>query len=145
MIEVDASEFRVVCYDKFTTGGAPEGEQVQTVSVAECFDPRQMTEVLSELSWDVQRWLLVLPQPRVPEARVLLRGVKHWAILSTCDHDGVIACYRTLKGLIDLWPEGKTGDKPDLSLALLDAIEKLCDEYRMNLAIHNHQEGQSRY
>jgi sugar phosphate isomerase/epimerase len=29
--------------------------------------------------------------------------------------------------------------------AVLDAIENLCDEYRMNLAIHNHQEGQSRY
>jgi sugar phosphate isomerase/epimerase len=28
---------------------------------------------------------------------------------------------------------------------LLDALEKLCDEYQMNLAIHNHQEGQSRY
>jgi len=83
-----------------------------------------MAEVLSELSWDVQRWLLVLPQPRVPEARVLLRGVKKWTLLSTCDHDGVIACYRALKGMTDLWPAEKGDEKPQLSLALFDAADE---------------------
>src|SRR5439155_26728993 len=59
----------------------------------------------------------------VPEARVLLRGVGHWVLLSTCDHDGVIACYRTLKGLTDLWPSERSAEKPRLSLALLDAAD----------------------
>src|SRR5439155_11457499 len=79
-------------------------------------------------SWDVQQWLLVLPNPRVPEARNLLRDVRHWVLLSTCDHDGVISCYRTLKGLLDLWPAA--GDaaaspppRPALSLSLLDATD----------------------
>ena len=97
-----------------------------------------MSEVLEEMSWDVQRWLLVLPQTRVPEARGLLRSCPRWLLLSTCDHDGVIACYRTLKGLTDLWPTGPAvdgsarggpavggpgADKPILSLALLDAMD----------------------
>lgn len=119
VIEVCPSEFRVMCFDRHAddTDAPPEPP-------AECFDPRQMNEVLSEMSWDVQRWLLVLPQPRVPEARVLLRGVSRWTMLSTCDHDGVIACYRALKGLLDLWPGGKTEEKPSLSLALLDAADE---------------------
>lgn len=115
LIEMDASEFRVMCFDKHTDDAPPDAPPT------ECFDPRQMTEVLDELSWDVQRWLLVLPAPRVPEARALLRDVDHWLLLSTCDHDGVIACYRTLKGLTDLWPAGRTEKSPHLSLALLDA------------------------
>lgn len=28
---------------------------------------------------------------------------------------------------------------------ILDALEKLCDEYKIDLALHNHQEGQSKY
>jgi len=114
LIEVDASEFRVMCFDRHPA----EGQSQE----AECsFDPRRMNEVLDELSWDVSRWLLVLPTPRVPEARALLRDCSKWVLLSTCDHDGVIACYRTLKGLTDLWPAERGGDKPELSLALLDA------------------------
>ena len=118
LIEIDASEFRVMCFDR-------DGEPADA-SAAESetsFDPRRMNEVLEELSWDVDRWLLVLPQIRVPEARGLLRECPRWVLLSTCDHDGVIACYRTLKGLTDLWPGGATADKPQLSLALLDALE----------------------
>ena len=76
----------------------------------------RMNEVLEELSWDVQQWLLVLPNTRVPEARNLLREVRRWVLLSTCDHDGVIACYRTLKGLLDLWPAGSSDARPALSL-----------------------------
>jgi sugar phosphate isomerase/epimerase len=28
---------------------------------------------------------------------------------------------------------------------ILDTLEKLCDEYKIDLALHNHQEGQSKY
>lgn len=115
LIELDASEFRVMLFDRDVEG--PSDEQT-----AECsFDPRRMNEVLEELSWDVSRWLMVLPTPRVPEARALLRDSSRWLLLSTCDHDGVIACYRTLKGLTDLWPAGPEASRPALSVALLDA------------------------
>ena len=118
LIECDASEFRVFCFDRHPADAPPSAE-------AECsFDPRRMNEVLDELSWDVSRWLLVLPTPRVPEARKLLRECTQWVLLSTCDHDGVIASYRTLKGLTDLWPAERAGEKPELSLALLDAPDQ---------------------
>jgi hypothetical protein len=115
LIEVDASEFRVMCFDRHPSD-APSAAAAET-----SFDPRRMNEVLEEMSWDVSRWLLVLPSPRVPEARALLRDCARWVLLSTCDHDGVIACYRTLKGLTDLWPAERGVDRPALSLALLDA------------------------
>lgn len=118
LIEIDASEFRVSCYDRRS------GDSPIDATPAESFDPRQMNEVLEELSWDVQRWLLVLPSARVPEARQLLRDTNHWLLLSTVDHDGVIACYRTLKGLTDLWPAERADCKPKLSLALLDATDE---------------------
>jgi hypothetical protein len=122
LIEVDASEFRVLCFDKHPADASSAAAGDPPEAHAECsFDPRRMNEVLEELSWDVQRWLLVLPTPRVPESRALLRDCSKWLLLSTCDHDGVIACYRTLKGLTDLWPGGPSADKPTLSLALMDA------------------------
>jgi hypothetical protein len=119
LIEIDASEFRVMCFDRESSADASAAAAAAPIECS--FDPRRMNEVLEEMSWDVQRWLLVLPTPRVPEARALLRDAPRWTLLSTCDHDGVISCYRTLKGLTDLWPSGPAGDKPQLSLALLDA------------------------
>ncbi len=108
LIEVDASEFRLMLFER---NGVKSENDLATI---EEFDTRLMTEALEELSWDVERWILLLPSPRTPEARALLRDVEHWVLLSTCDHDGVVAGYRTLKGLADL-------HRPRLSLALLDA------------------------
>jgi len=61
----------------------------------ERLDPKRMTEALEELSWGVDRWLLLLPVPRTPEARELLRAVNQWTVLATCDHDGMVSAYRT--------------------------------------------------
>jgi hypothetical protein len=108
LIEVDASEFRVMLFER---NGVKSENEAATI---EEFDTRLMAEALEELSWDVERWILLLPSPRTPEAKALLREVEHWVLLSTCDHDGVVAGYRTLKGLADL-------HRPRLSLALLDA------------------------
>jgi len=81
-----------------------------------------MAEAINELNWDVDRWLLFLPNPRVPECRALLREVNDWVLLSTCDHDGVVSCYRTLKGLTESRsPADRLVARPELSLALLDA------------------------
>jgi len=91
-----------------------EGGLGEEAVTTESLDGRRMTEALAELSADVDRWLLLLPTPRVPEARALLRQVDHWVLLTTCDHDGVVAGYRTLKGLVE------TGQSPRVTLALLD-------------------------
>jgi hypothetical protein len=113
LIELDASEFRVTCFER--DAGSPQFEEPLTV---ESYDVRQMAEALEEMSWDVHRWLLLVPNLRTPEARQLLRAVDHWVLLSTCDHDGIVSSYRVLKGLAD-------GDHPArLSLALLDSADE---------------------
>jgi hypothetical protein len=113
LIELDASEFRLMCFEP----GMSEGDGADPHS-AECYDPRQIAEAIEEMNWDVERWLLLLPTPRVPEARSLLRLVDHWVLLTTCDHDGVVSGYRTLKGLVD------PAHEPRLTLALLDGTDE---------------------
>ncbi|MDB5292124.1 MAG: hypothetical protein JWL69_3365 [Phycisphaerales bacterium] len=121
LIELDASEFRLMCFEPGVTGIDPEMEMAEA---AECYDMRQMAEALEEMNCDVDRWLLLVPSPRTPEAKALLRSVGHWVLLSTCDHDGVVSSYRLLKGLAESY-------RPRLTLALLDGtdepeMEKVC-------------------
>ncbi len=111
LIEVDAAEFRVMCFDRGSVSPSELTDPVETT------DARQLTEALNELSWDIDRWILLLPNPRTAEARSLLREVSHWVLLSTCDHDGVVSCYRAIKGLVD-------SHRPRLTLALLNATDE---------------------
>ena len=127
LIEIDASEFRLSRFD--TTRDDARRDGAADPAPSENFDARLMTESLDEVSADVDRWLLLLPTPRVPEARAVLREARRWVLLCTCDHDGVVACYRTLKGLADLWQQG--APKPRLSLALLDAVD---DDHAQRIA-----------
>jgi len=115
LIFSDASEFRLLCFSRDADPG-----QIDPTAT-ESFDPRRMTEALNELSCDVDRWLLLLPTPRVPEARALLRQVPRWLMLCSSDHEGVVACYRSVKGLADLFLDPAA--RPALSLALLDAVD----------------------
>ena len=115
VLEVDGSEFRLTRYERSIEPNESDPTPAQPI---ERFDHRFMSEALEEMSWDLDRWLLVLPSMRSPEARGLLKEVDHWAVLSTCDHDGVVSCYRTLKGLSGGLDESR---RPDITLALLDA------------------------
>jgi hypothetical protein len=119
LIELDASEFRLMCFepaDNEAPQHAPAGAPGAAEPATDCYDPRMMAEAIEELNFDVDRWLLMVPSPRVPEAQPLLKLVDHWVLLSTCDHDGIVSSYRTLKGLSDV-------HRPRLSLAVLDAID----------------------
>jgi hypothetical protein len=122
LIELDSSEFRLMLFER-SPEGAPIESDDAAFSSPERLDPKRMTEALEELNWDVDRWLLLLPAPRTPEARALLGAVNQWTLLATCDHDGMVSAYRTLKGLADL-RGAETGNSssphPKLSLALLD-------------------------
>jgi hypothetical protein len=123
LIEVDACEFRLMLFERTPHGAAVANAEP---AASESLDPHRMAEALAELSWDVQRWVLLLPNPKVPEARALLREVDQWVLLSTCDHDGVISCYRTLKGLADLHRiDDAQRSLPRLSLALFDVADEL--------------------
>lgn len=57
---------------------------------------------LEELAWDVQRWVVVLPNPRTPEARAIVHAARDVTLLADADADGAVAAYRSLKGLADL-------------------------------------------
>lgn len=115
LILVDASEFRLLCFERnpeLAPTGEPDPRSIQRL------EPRRMTEALTELHGDVERWLLCVPSPRGPEARSILKMLRHWTLLSTCDPDGVVSAYRTLKGLSEI-------ARPRLTVALLDPSSSL--------------------
>jgi hypothetical protein len=112
LIEIDASEFRLSCFEQ---GSATAGESHENTQTSAHLDPRQLTDAIEELNCDVDRWVVLVSNPRIPEARALLRDIQHWMLISTCDHDGVVACYRSLKGLAEL-------GRRRLSLAVSDAL-----------------------
>ena len=111
LIEVDAAECRLMCFE--LTGA----ESLESAEPTQATESRQMAEALEELAWDIDRWILLLPSPRTPEARGLLKQVNQWVLLSTCDHDGVVSCYRAIKGLVD-------NRRPRLTLALMNAADQ---------------------
>ena len=111
LIQVDATECRVLCFE------VSADDTLEDATPTEVTDPRAMAQAMEELAWDVDRWVLLLNNPRLPEARGLLRDVNHWVLLSTCDHDGVVSCYRAIKGLAD-------AQRPRLTLALMNAVDQ---------------------
>lgn len=110
LIQIDSAELRVLLYEQNPHGGSTAD---LTNSLSEPLDARRMTEVLNELSWDVDRWLVAFSSVRSQEARSLLKKIQNWVLLSTSDHEGVVACYRTLKGLSEI-------HKPTLSVAMVE-------------------------
>ena len=91
-------------------------------------NPLEIGDAVGELACDVARWLVVLPDPRLPQARRLLGRCGGWTLLATADHEGVVNGYRMLKSLCDLdLPAGLSdsnasdGDLPRVSLVMLDA------------------------
>lgn len=106
LILADTGELRLQVIDIAGENASPQQPSL--------LDPRRMSEALLELNHDVDRWLLVVTDPRRVEPRSLLRMVDDWVLLITCDHDGIVSGYRMLKGLAD-------GPKHPLSIALLDS------------------------
>jgi hypothetical protein len=114
LLEVDADDVRLMCFERSIE---PNTSDPNPAEASEEFDGRVITESLAEMSWDLDRWLLVLPNLRSNESRQLLKLVDHWTLLSTCDHDGVVSCYRTLKGLAN-------HSTPRMTLALMETASE---------------------
>jgi hypothetical protein len=112
LLHVDANECTVTCFETARGQAESRNEPMQANS------PRELADALQELAWDIDRWVLLLTSPRLPEGRVLLHHVDHWVLLSTCDHDGVVSCYRAIKGLSE-------SPRPRLTLALLNAADQV--------------------
>jgi hypothetical protein len=96
LITVDATELKITCFDQ------ADDEAVDChATPIDGLNPKATADALEELSCDLDRWLIVLPQSKTPEARELLGRIDHWVLISTSDHDGIVGCYRTLKGACD--------------------------------------------
>lgn len=98
VVTIDVCEFQLLCFDR----QAPLPSPLMDPLSSEYFEPGDLGDAMEELNVDIDQWLLVVLNPRLPEARSVLRCADHWTFLSTCDHDTIVACYRTLKGLSGL-------------------------------------------
>lgn len=123
IIELDASLFRLYTVEKSLGSSAGDAP-----SEPANFEAHQLADALNEMNWDIDRWLVLVPNPRLPEARALLRQCGHWVLLCTGDHDGMVTAYRGLKGLNE-------GHRPRLSLAVLEADKSEAER------IHNKLSG----
>ena len=108
-----------------------DGVRLFTVAQGDDADPALSAEVLDdiglraavlEMSCDIARWLVVLPDPRLPQARRLLADIREWVLLLPADHEGVVSGYRVLKGLCDLELPSHA-EAPRVTLALVDAAD----------------------
>ena len=114
VIALDGVECRVQC-----VACEPDDSAADDADLAERVDARELTDALTELNHDVDRWLVVLGDPRRADAREALCRADDWTMLSTCDHDGIVSGYRALKGLAE------AGAKSPLSIALTDAPDAM--------------------
>ena len=103
LIVIDAAEFRIQTFE------SGDGEAHETVE-AHRFDERAIRDAINELNCDLDIWLLAVLNPHLPESRNLLRKIKHWTLLTGCDHEAVVSAYRALKSVEDI-------ARPRLSLA----------------------------
>lgn len=120
LIELDLNDFRLTCFEPDVEPGADVGGRPTEITGA--VDPREIAAAVEELNVDVDRWVLMVPSLRTPEATALVADAEHWALLCTPDHDGVVSAYRTLKGVA----EARVFDGGDraatrLTVAVLDA------------------------
>lgn len=99
IIEVDANELRLSCFD-----GTTEQDEAELAdsSVGSYFEPRHLAEAMEELNADIDQWLVLIKDPKLAESRSALRLIQNWLLLSTCDSDGIISAYRSVKGLSNL-------------------------------------------
>lgn len=134
VIYADDANVRVCRVDATIDGASEE-------AAGEAFDAQRLREVFVELDQDVCQWLLVLPDARSTETKTLLNRVAHWTLLTGTDHDGVVAAYRTLKGLCG-------ENRPSVSVSVFGATDAadlaktcqklsgVCEQFlKINLAV----------
>lgn len=110
LVWVDVGEFRLSTFERC------EGRPVrESATETTCFDARTMRDAINELNCDLDLWLIGCANPRLPEARALLAAARRWVLLTACDHDSIVAAYRSLKGAAELSATAR------LSLAAVDA------------------------
>jgi hypothetical protein len=95
ILDLSATDLRITIVEK----GAHELTDAPQIQPT---DQPKVIEALEELSWDIDRWLIVLSNLRSPESRMLLRAAGGVTLFATSDHDGVVSGYRALKGVVEV-------------------------------------------
>lgn len=113
IIEIGRHKLRLSCLANGTNQPAEE-------ETAAYFEPRHLAEAMEELNADIDRWLLVIKNPKSPQAQNVLRLVRHWLLITTCDSEGIVAGYRSIKALSPI-------ARPRLGVALLDPAAEQID------------------
>jgi hypothetical protein len=99
LIELGDDGLRLSCFDSTSSQESEE----ESSPAMEPVDAKRIGEAIKELSWDVSRWLLFLPAgANSDSSRKLLGEIGRWTLLVSGDDEGLVAGYRTLKGLADL-------------------------------------------
>ncbi|MGA2232012.1 MAG: hypothetical protein ABSH22_14035, partial [Tepidisphaeraceae bacterium] len=76
---------------------------------------KTISHALEEMSWDIQHWLVFLPNPRSNAAPELLAQIDQWTLLVTAADDTIVGGYRALKGLLT------DSARPSISVAVAGA------------------------
>lgn len=105
LILIDSGEFFIQTFQ----GGAGDETHAPPLKT---FDSRGIREAINELNCDLDQWIVVPLNPRLPESRRLLRLIPHWILASSADQDSLVAAYRSLKGVEEI-------GRPRLSIAPL--------------------------
>ncbi|MGF1633196.1 MAG: hypothetical protein ACFCVE_05045 [Phycisphaerae bacterium] len=88
----------------------------ETPETPDAAEGRHVIAALTELDLEVDEWILCLDAYHTPEARRLVDTVGRALLVATCDHDGIVAAYRTLKGM-------PAEVRPYMTLGLLGASD----------------------
>lgn len=112
LIELDTTRARLCCFEQ--TAEALSAGPDTGGTAPQPLHSQAMVDAIEELNVDVDQWIVHLVTLRPPQARGILKQVRHWTLLCGCDHDSVVAAYRAFKGLADL-PHGQ------VEMAVFDA------------------------
>jgi len=110
LIELADEGLRITSLD----ASNPDDESPAPTS-AEPVSYKAISHALEEMSWDIQHWLVFLPNPRSQSAPELLSQIDQWTLLVTAADETVVGGYRALKGLLS------DSAKPSISVAVAGA------------------------
>jgi len=118
LIELGDDGLRLTSFDASPLGKLDSDSAANPAACVEPVNGKRISEALEELNWDIQRWILFLPGgTKSDKAKQLLERIEHWTVLTSADDQGIIAAYRSLKGLPEI-------GKASLSMAVFGAEDE---------------------
>lgn len=96
LIEVSDEGLRL---SSFETSSLGQSQAEDTQVHPEPVDGKRIGQAIEEMSWDIHRWLVYLPESKSEQARKLMEQISQWTLLIAADDEGLVTGYRAIKGL----------------------------------------------